>query len=159
MGHTHCAPSRTSRISLRARRDHCSRCQSPLYTRHGQQPIHNRRKQGHTSKFLRRCTDRNVTKPQVGVVVGQRDTTGGPLARRLDATSKGVWLAGIPFICSYASLNLPIKEESAELLMHCNTVNNEELTRSSSDSGSHIVKDWRREGQHAWRWEWRCHET
>lgn len=32
MDHTKCALSRSSRISLKERRDHCFLCQSPLYT-------------------------------------------------------------------------------------------------------------------------------
>jgi hypothetical protein len=73
-------------------------------------PILNRGKQGHTSEFLSRCADRNGAIPQISVVVDQRDTTGVPLARRYDATNKGVWAAGIPFIGGHAPSDLPGRE-------------------------------------------------
>jgi len=69
----------------------------------------NRRKQVLTSEDLSRCADRNGAIPQSGIEVGQGVATGVPLARRLDATNKGMWAAGIPFICGHAPSKLPGK--------------------------------------------------
>ena len=70
----------------------------------------NREKPVHTSEVLRRCADRNGAIPQVIVVVGQQVATSVPLARRFDATSKGVWTTGIPLIGGHTSLYLSGRE-------------------------------------------------
>ena len=126
--------------------------------------ILNRRKQGHTSEGSSRCANIrcanfNGAIPQVSVVIGQRDATHVPLARRSDTTNKGVWAARILFIGGHAPLNLPRKEELVYTPVHC-IRNHKELTQLCIGSGSHTVKGRQREGYwHAWRWEWRYHET
>ena len=107
MDHTFRALSRTSRNLLKERRDRCSLCQSPLYTTQVRGPILNRRKEGHTSEDLSRRADRNGAIPQISVVIGQLVATGGPLARRYDATNKGVWSASIPFKGGHTPSDLP----------------------------------------------------
>jgi hypothetical protein len=111
-------------------------------------PILNRKKQGHTSEVLRRRADGNSAIPHGIVVVGQRDATGTgvPLARRYDATNKGVWPAGIPFIGDHAPSVLPGRKQLVYLPVHCNSGNHKELTQLYSGSVSHTLKDRRREG-------------
>jgi len=107
MDYTLCAPRRTSRNYLKGRRDHCSLCQSALYTAQGQRATLNKRKQGHTSEVLRRRADRNGAIPQYSEDGGQMVATSAPLFRCFDAATKGVCAAGILFIGGHAPLDLP----------------------------------------------------
>jgi hypothetical protein len=156
MDYTLYALSKTPRNSVTAKKDHCSRYQSPLDSTQVRQQSLTRRR-GPTSVIHRRCANGNVTIPQIRVVVSQRDATGRPLARRLDPTRKGMRLACILLIRSHAHFDLPVSEMIGQVT---NSRNHRELTRSSSGLSSHsTMKGYRRSGWCAWQWELQYHET
>jgi len=64
---------------------------------------------GHTSKSHGWCANRDVSKPQLSIVIGQRVTASVTFGE-LDASRKWVWYASIPLVCGKSTLNFPVSD-------------------------------------------------